>query len=139
MAPEAVDADAATVGTLVSTLESLEIGRVVDENPASVKEYGLDPAAEQRRASSSRARRRCTSSTSATRRRPAADLYARVDGQPKLFLIAAFNDDSLNRTTFDLRDKTILKFERDGVDSVTLEATGTPAISLTQARPTTGG
>ncbi len=35
-----------------------------------------------------------------------SDLYARVEGQPKLLLIAAYNSDSLNRTPFDLRDKT---------------------------------
>jgi hypothetical protein len=57
-------------------------------------------------------------------------LYARLVGQPKLLLIAAFNSDSLNRTPFDLRDKAILKFQRDGVDAVKLEGSGTPAISL---------
>jgi len=33
-----------------------------------------------------------------------------------VFLIPATNDTSFNRTTFDLRDKTLLKFEREKVE-----------------------
>jgi hypothetical protein len=33
------------------------------------------------------------------------DLYARVDGQPRVFLISAFQEDSLNKTPFGLRDE----------------------------------
>ena len=115
VAPEAVEADASTVGTLVSTIESLEVGRVVNDNPASVKEYGLDPP------KSSIAYKLAGETTFhklnlGDKTPTGSDLYARVDGQPKLLLIAAFNTDSLNRTPFDLRDKTILKVQRDGVD-----------------------
>ena len=39
-----------------------------------------------------------------------SDLYAQVEGQPKLFLISGYLEDTFNRTTFDLRDKTALKF-----------------------------
>jgi hypothetical protein len=49
VAPEAVEADATTVGTLVSTIESLEVGRVVNDNPASVKEVRPRSAEEQHR------------------------------------------------------------------------------------------
>src|SRR5215831_4211408 len=116
VAPEAVDADASTVGTLVSALESLEVSRVVSDNPSSVKEYGLDPA------KSSIAFTLAGDTTPhklnlGDKTPTGSDLYARVDGQPKLLLIAAYNADSLNRTTFDLREKAILKFQRDGVDS----------------------
>jgi Domain of unknown function (DUF4340) len=129
VAPEAVEADASTVGTLVSTIESLEVGRVVSDNPASVKEYGLDPA------KSSIAYKLAGDATFhklnlGDKTPTGSDLYARVEGQPKLLLIAAYNTDSLNRTPFDLRDKAILKVQRDGIDAVKLEGSGTPAISL---------
>src|SRR5436190_14280733 len=42
--PPGLDADNAEISSLVSALESLEAQRVVDENPASVKDFGLDPA-----------------------------------------------------------------------------------------------
>jgi hypothetical protein len=45
-------------------------------------------------------------------------------------MIGAFNGDSLNRTTFDLRDKAVLKFQRDGVDSLKVESSGSPAVAV---------
>ncbi len=129
VAPEAMDADAAAVGTLVSTLESLEVSRSVDDNPKSVKEYGLDPpkySVAFKLAGESTFHRLNVGDKTPT----GSDLYARVEGQPKLILIGAFNGDSLNRTTFDLRDKTVLKFQRDGVDAIMLEGGTGPAINL---------
>jgi hypothetical protein len=59
------------------------------------------------------------------------DLYATVAGSNRVFLISGYLDSTFNRTTFDLRDKTILNFTRDQVDS--LEITGADlAIRLQQ-------
>ena len=41
---EQADADAGVVGTVTSNLATLEVQRVVDENPADLKQYGLEPA-----------------------------------------------------------------------------------------------
>ena len=38
-----------------------------------------------------------------------------------MFLIAAFQETTFNKSTFDLRDKTLLKFERDKVDGVDVD------------------
>ena len=60
------------------------------------------------------------------------DLYATVAGSNRVFLLSAYLDGTFNRTTFDLRDKTILDFTRDQVES--LEITGADlAIRLRQA------
>jgi len=130
-APATLDADASAVGTLVSTLEGLEVGRVVSDNPASVKEYGLDPpkfTVGYKLAGETAFHRLDVGDKTPT----GSDLYARVEGQPKLILVGAFNSDSLNRTSFDLRDKSVLKFQRDGVDALKLEGTGAPAVALTR-------
>ena len=59
------------------------------------------------------------------------DLYATVAGSNRVFLISGYLDGTFNRTTFDLRDKAILDFTRDQVDS--LEITGANlAIRLRQ-------
>ena len=59
------------------------------------------------------------------------DLYATVAGSNRVFLISGYLDSTFNRTTFDLRDKTILDFTRDQVDS--LEITGADlAVRLRQ-------
>ena len=41
--PNKTDADGGVVGTVTSNLSTLEVQRVVDENPADLKQYGLDP------------------------------------------------------------------------------------------------
>src|SRR4029077_19436510 len=101
-------------------LESLETSKTVDENPSSVKDYGLDPVRATvgvRQTGETAMRKVNLGSKTPT----GADLYARVEGQPKLFLVGASADDTLNRSTFDLRDKTVLKFDRDKADLLTLE------------------
>jgi hypothetical protein len=59
-----------------------------------------------------------------------SDLYAKVDGQPRVFLISGFLESSFNKTPFSLRDKTILTFERDKADTLTIERTGSPALTF---------
>jgi hypothetical protein len=59
-----------------------------------------------------------------------SELYARVKGEPKVFLISGSLDEQLNRTTFDLRDKSILKFDRANVDGLELSPPGAPALTL---------
>ena len=49
--PNKADADAGVVGTVTSNLSTLEVQRVVDENPADLKQYGLEPGANRRRRS----------------------------------------------------------------------------------------
>src|SRR5512132_1621299 len=41
--PVNADADGNEVSSVTTSLASLDINRVVDENPSNLKEYGLDP------------------------------------------------------------------------------------------------
>jgi hypothetical protein len=50
------------------------------------------------------------------------DMYAKVEGQDRVFLIQAYLDSTLNRGTFDLRDKRLLKFDRSQVDSLEIQS-----------------
>ena len=129
VAPSPMEADQQAVNTLVSSLESLESSKTIDENPASVKDFGLDPprAVVGVRQTGETAMRKIDLGTKTP---TGADLYARVEGQPKVFLVGASAEDTLNRSTFDLRDKTVLKFDRDKADSVKLEPAGSPKVSL---------
>ncbi len=42
----------------------------------------------------------------------------------------AYIEDTINRATFDLRDKTALEFTRDNVDAVSIDKTGAPAVDM---------
>lgn len=127
--PEALTTDSSEVGSLLTTFDTLEIQRVIDEQPASAAEFGLDPArfSVAFRAAGDAAMKRLQ----VGRKTPTGgDLYARVEGQPRVFLISAYLEDSLNKTPFGLRDKTVLKFERDAADGLTLEVSGSPTLAF---------
>ena len=126
-APLAVKADAMEIGSITSNLSTLEITRVVDENPADLKEYGLDaprveiefkasgdkdlrrlPPAVHRRQGADRA---ATSSPGATPR--SASSWSR-----------RYTDPIFNRSTFNLRDKALLAIDREKVDRIAVSAAG---------------
>jgi hypothetical protein len=128
-APVSAPADQAVVGSIASALEGLEIQRILEDTPSSVSPFGLAPA----RFSVS-----FTVAGDVTSRQleignktpTGSDVYARVTGQPKVLLVSAYLEDTLARSTFDLRDKTVLKFSRGEIDTITLTAARAPAVSL---------
>jgi hypothetical protein len=129
VAPAGLDLDPSEVSGVVSTLETLESQRTLEENPSSVAEFGLEPARLAvgfRAAGDSAMRRLLLGKKTPT----GGDIYARVEGQPKVFLISAYLEDSLNKTPFNLRDKTVLKIDRVGVDMLGLESQGAPALTF---------
>lgn len=130
-APEAAEADVVEVSTVVSSIESLERTRVVAETPESLTPFGLDPA---------RVQIAFTVSGESTPRRllignktpTGGDLYAKVDDAPAVFLIDGFLEDTFNKGPFTLREKSILKFSRDGADGLTI-AEGATRLALTKS------
>ena len=128
-APETLEADTTEVSGLVSTLESLERQRVIAENPESVDQYGL---AEPRiTVSFKTAADAAEKRLQIGRRTPTGgDLYARVEGDPRVFLISSYLEDSLNKTTFELRDKSILDVDTASVETLTVEAQGAKPMTF---------
>ena len=120
--PMSVDADESEASAITSNLASLEIQRVVDEEPGDLEPFGL---AEPRidvafKLEEETDLRHLEIGDTA----PTGDtLYASVEGETRVILISGFLDRTFNRTTFDLRDKTILKFNRDTVDAVDMAGT----------------
>jgi hypothetical protein len=122
-APVAAKADESEVSGITSGLGQVSIVRVVDENPADLKEYGLaTPRIEIdfKAAGDKEPRKLLLGDKSPT----GGDLFAKRNDEKKVFLIAAFQESSFNKDTFALRDKTVLKFERDKVDSFEVTAAG---------------
>ena len=126
--PSAMKADEAEVTGIASNLASLEIQRVVDEKPADLKQYGLaEPRVEVAfRAAGDKAEQTLRlGDKTAT----GGDMYAKYGNQPKVFLVSAYLDSTFNKTTFDLRDKAILSFERNKADAIEITA-GDHALQL---------
>jgi hypothetical protein len=129
--PEKMRADNGEVSNITTNLATLENSRVVDEKPTDLKQYGL---AEPRidvgfKTASDRAFKRILlGDKTAT----GGDLYAKVAGDAKVFLVAGFIEGNFNKTPFDLRDKTALKFDRDKVDRFEVKA-GAEDVQLAMA------
>lgn len=122
-APMSVPASEAEIIGITSALGQMEVVRVVDENPTDLKEYGLEtPRIEVdfKSGEGKPAGRVVFGDKTAT----GGNLYAKRNDEKRVFLVADFQETSMNKSTFDLRDKTLVRIERDKVDSVTIDAGG---------------
>ncbi|MEO7190408.1 MAG: DUF4340 domain-containing protein [Vicinamibacterales bacterium] len=120
VSPVTTPADQGVVGPLLNAIATTEVTRVLDDNPADVSAFGLQPARYSvvfHVTGDGTAHRLNIGEKTPT----GSDLYARVEGQTKVLLIPAYAGETFNRTTFDLRDKTVLQFDRDKIDSVAIE------------------
>ena len=122
-APVATKADESEVSGITNSLGQIAVTRVVDENPSELKEYGLaTPRIEINfKASGDKDYRKLYIGDKSP---TGGDLFAKRNDEKKVFLIPAFQESSFNKDTFQLRDKSLWKFERDKVDSVDLTAGG---------------
>ncbi len=128
--PETAEADTVEVSTVVSSLESLEQTRVVTETPEALAPFGLDPVRISITftvAGESTPRRLKLGNKTPT----GGDMYAQVEGSPKVFLVGGFLEDTFNKGPFALREKSVLKFSRDGADALTI-AQGASRLSLSK-------
>ena len=115
--PVATTPDSAEVSGLTTNLANLEVQEVIDENPADLAEYGLaTPRVELTFKSGGQERRLLIGRKTP----PGTDLYAKLGDQPRVFLISSYLDSTFNKNTFDLRDKTVLKVERDSIDALAI-------------------
>ena len=118
--PEKADADALQVASVTSSLASLDIQRVVDENPSDLGQYGLDPARIEvafRMNGETEFRRLLVGETTPT----GGDLYAKTPDQSRVFLIASFLDATFNKTAFDFRDKSLVDFDSAAVTGMEID------------------
>jgi hypothetical protein len=115
--PEKTDADQGQLSNAAASIASLEVNSVVDENPSDLAQYGLNPARLDvafRVKGQKDFRHLLIGEKTAT----GGDLYAKRPDEKRVFLVASFLDGTFNRTPFDLRDKTVLKFDHDKVDGI---------------------
>jgi len=127
--PVETDADPAEAVSLGQALANLELVRVVEENPTDLQKYNLatPPIAVEFKAGSTTG-----SLLLGDKNATQGEMYAMKGGDPKVFLVSSFQETNFNRTPFDLRDKKILKFDREKADTVTLVRGGS-TMSLARA------
>ena len=117
--PVPAGADESELSGLTSNLSSMEIQRVVDDQPGDLKPFGLNPARiEVSFTSGGKARTLLIGQKTPT----GSDMYAKLPDKPRVFLVPSFLDTTFNKSTFDLRDKTILKIDRDKTDHLDIRS-----------------
>ncbi|MEP6914659.1 MAG: DUF4340 domain-containing protein [Acidobacteriota bacterium] len=122
--PAPATPDQAAVSGIATNLSTLEIQRVVEESAADLKEFGLaPPRVEVAFKTGGQQHRLQIGAKTPT----GTEIYAKLADQNKVFLIGSFVDSTFNRGTFDLRDKTVLKVDREKVDAIDIT---TPEHSL---------
>ena len=127
--PVQTEADPAEAISLAQALTNLERVRVLDDNPGDLTPFGLTqpPIVVEFKGTG------VSGSLKLGRKTPTqGEMYAQKNGEKAVFLVSSAQETSFNRTPFDLRDKKILKFEREKADTVTLVRDGkTMALART--------
>jgi hypothetical protein len=121
--PAPARADNGEVSGLTTNLATLENVRVVDESPTDLRQYGLaEPRVDIgfKTEGGKGESHLLIGDKTAT----GGELYAKVGNDKKVFLIAGYLESTFNKSAFDLRDKTALKFDRDKVDRFQVQADG---------------
>jgi hypothetical protein len=119
-APKDWRADQSEVSSMVSTLSSLSSERLIEDKAANLADYGLaQPSIEVD----------VTEKNNKTDKLLIGDntptgnaVYVALAGDPRVFTLASYNKNSLDKGVKDLRDKRLLTFDSDKLSRVELEA-----------------
>ena len=128
--PAAIDADPTEAIGVATALTNVDIVRVIDDKPSNLDQFGLAKPAitVEYKAEGGGSGTLKLGNKNATQ----GEIYALKNDEKRVFLVSSFQETSFNRTPFDLRDKKILKFDRDKADSLVL-VKGPSALELARS------
>lgn len=129
--PVTAEADNAAVEAILGGLESLEIERVIDENPTGLSQFGLEPADLEIGFTTADGTSRTLMLGAATP--TGSGLYARTDDDPRLLLVPSYHKSTFDKSTFDLRNRRVLDVAQATVERVELARRGEPSVELRRA------
>jgi len=116
--PVKVEADPPEAIGLATNITGLESVRLIDENATDLAQFGLDKPAVT---VEFKGEGNVAGSFSLGNKNPMqSEMYAMKGGEKKVFLVSSFQESNFNRKSFDLREKKILKFDREKADALTL-------------------
>ena len=122
--PTTAEPDAGELSSITSSLSDVSIERVVDETPSDLKRFGLEPPRIEV-AFRAKGQKEFNRLMIGDKTPTGGELYARTPDKKRVFLLSSFLEETLNKNTFALQDKRILKFERDKVETLDLSSGST--------------
>jgi len=119
-APQPLAVDQPVVSGMLATLSSLSSDRLVEEKASDIGQYGLAaPALETNiTAKGNKTYKLLIGDTTPT----GNTVYAKLDGDPRVFTIASYERNSIDKGVNDLRDKRLLTIDQDKISQLELEA-----------------
>lgn len=116
--PTPIEADPPEAIGVATALSNVDIVRVIDENATDLEQFGLakPQITVAFKADGGASGTLKLGNKSATQ----GEIYALKNDEKRVFQVSSFQETSFNRKPFDLRDKKILKFDRDKADSLVL-------------------
>jgi hypothetical protein len=118
--PLAADQDAIT--SLVTTLASLNSDRLIEDKAIDLTSYGL--VAPSQEVDITRKDGKVQKLFLGDDTPTGAGVYAKLDGDARVFTVGSFVKTSLDKSSKDLRDKRLLTFNQDKITRVDLQAKG---------------
>ena len=125
--PKHLGADSEMLGPLTGALSAISSDRVIDEHPASLKEFGLEtPGFEvDVTAKGGKVYKLLTGSETPG----SGKVYAKLADDPKVYTVPSSIRSSVDKSLNDLRDKRMMTFNQNKLKSMTLAAKG-PAFEF---------
>ena len=123
-APLTAPADQFSVNSMVSSLASMNSDRVVEENVINWAPYGLtgqgtaQVEAVVEEGEDDKTYRVIFGSNTPT----GSGVYARLEGDPRLFTVYSYVKTTFEKEVFDLRDKKLLQVDEDKISRIVLNA-----------------
>src|SRR5579883_183850 len=116
----ALPADQNACNAVTNAVTNLVSDRLVDENATDLASYGLAPALDEVTFTAKDGKK--TTLLIGDNTPTGNNVYAKVDGDTKLYTMASFNKDSLDKDAKQLRDKRLMTFDQDKISRVELNA-----------------
>ena len=112
--------DSSAVSAITNAAASVDADRVVDPNVSDLKAYGLAPASLEVDFSTKNGK---TSKLLIGDNTPAGSaVYAKLDGDPRLFTMGAYSKTAFDKEAKDLRDKRLLPFTQAKLSRIEVTA-----------------
>jgi Domain of unknown function (DUF4340) len=116
--PKPLNADQSSVSNVLSTLSNLDSDRLVESKTSDLHQYGLaQPAVEvDLTEKDNKSQKLLIGDATPT----GSDVYAMLEGDPRVFTMAKYHETSFDKGTNDLRDKRLITLSADKISRVDL-------------------
>ena len=118
--PTSLPADQSAVSSLLGTFSSLNSERLIEEKSGNLASYGLDaPKLEfDLSEKDNKTQKLLLGDDTPT----GNGIYAKLNGDPRVFIVPSYDKTSIDKTANDLRDKRLLTLDPDKISRVDLVA-----------------